>query len=153
MIAKVAYRKNADEYYKIHYVLKKITKVINNEVSFLDYDENLNIIKAYKPLKMCDWKHIENSFFISRNFKWKYNNDWYTTTNKKVDWVNDEFGDRKATIFHCGKIYKAYYNANYYPRIYLQSLDGKNNKWTDVKYCRHFEIDERKTKIIKLIEL
>lgn len=146
----VYYKKNGSEYYKIHPILKRITKIINNEVSYLDYDENYNIIMSYKSINMPTWKNIENNFFISRHFKWMFNGVYYTTTDKQIEWKSDAHGYYSSIIFHNGKIWNID-GGNGSDRFYLTSLDGKKNKWTDIKYCRHFEIDKRITKIKKLL--
>lgn len=167
MVRHVFYRKDGDCYYKINDNLKRITKVENNEVSFLDYDVHFVEIKSYKSIKMNQWKHVENSFFISRDFEWEYNGVKYRTTDKPLDWGKSEYGVFKTLIFHNGKIWMAS-NAggHYYPRIYLERekfvhptryvLFEKNisntekfikkensipnsAKWTDIKYCRNFE--------------
>lgn len=167
MIRKVFYKKNGDCYYKINNDLKRITKLENNEVSYLEYDIHWPEINFYKTIQMNQWKHMENSFFISRDFEWEYNRVKYRTTDKPIDWGSSEFGVRKALIFHNGKIWLAS-NAggHYYPRVYLErekfihptrkvlieknisntvKFINKQNtipnaaKWTYVKYCRNFE--------------
>lgn len=163
MTSGVSYFKKDDCYYKINDSLKRISKIQNNEVSYPDYDIFVDEIKSHKKIQMNQWKHIENSFFISRDFEWEYNGIKYRTTNKPVEWGTGKYGKsvNESVVFHNGKIWLATYSGNYYPRIYLESkkfvnptrdvLFEKNDfkskekdapsvyKWTDIKYCRHFE--------------
>lgn len=162
MKSNVVYRKNDDCYFKINHKLKRITKIEKNEVSYLDYKTNISKIINLKSIRLNVWKRMENSFFISRHFQWEYNGAKYTTTDKQIDWFNTEHAvqARVAAIFHNGKIWKATFQSGYYPRIYLErivydtptrtTLVEKENyikeeerhfvaKWTDIKYCRHFE--------------
>lgn len=167
MLKNVSYKKNGNCYYKINNDLKRITKLENNEVSYLDFDAFGEEICSYKSIKMNQWKQIENAFFISRDFEWEYNGIKYRTTNKPIDWGKSEFGVFKTLIFHNGKIWNASNSGgHYYPRIYLERkkfvhptrevliekdisrteefLNKENTapnvaKWTDIKYCRNFE--------------
>lgn len=162
----VFYRKKDDGYFKINHDLKRITKVEKNEVSYLDYDTNIEEINSYKSIAMDVWKHIENSFFISRHFEWEYNGIKYRTTDKPIQWEKGKYGSSESLVFHNGNIWIAHYSGNYFPRIYLERpkfiqptrevIIGKDvsktadfkrketsipkvNKWTDFKYLKHFE--------------
>ena len=159
----VLYRVNDNCYYKINSDLKRITKIENNIVSYLDYDTHSKEIFSYKKTKVNNWKHVENSFFISRDFEWEYQGHKYRTTNKPLVWGKDKHTHQTFSfVFHNGRIWKAYNSSNYYPRIYLSKEDFVNPtrqvlfekdlsqkidikvasitiKWTDIKYCRHFE--------------
>lgn len=167
MIKKVVYKQNIDCYYKINNDLKRITKLENNEVYYLDYVIYYDEINSYKSIRMNQWKHLENQFFISRDFEWEYNGIKYRTTDKAIDWNKAEYGTHKALIFHNGKIWSASNSgAHYYPKVYLErekfihptrkvlieknisntvkfiiELNAITNiaKWTDIKYCRNFE--------------
>lgn len=161
MTSGVKYFEKHGCYYKVNDNLKRITKIQNNEVSYPDYDTFVDEIKSHKKIQMNQWKHIENSFFISRDFEWEYNGIKYRTTNKPVEWNTGKYGGRSTFVFHNGKIWLATYSGNYYPRIYLERekfINPKRNvlfekenlinttdtipktyKWTDIKYCRHFE--------------
>ena len=162
----ISYKKKDDCYFKVNHTLKRITKVENNIVSYLDYDTNIEEVNSYKSIAMNVWKHIENSFFISRHFEWEYNGVKYRTTDKSIDWQKGNYGSSEALVFHNGNIWIAHYSGNYFPRTYLERpqfihptrevIVGKDvsktaefkiketsipkvNKWTDIKYCRHFE--------------
>jgi len=149
----IIYKHASDSYYKINTTLKKIVKIQNNVVSYPDYKENLSEVLALKSINMSEWKHIENSFFISRHFEWEFNGKKFRTTDKKIGWGVNKHGICSALVFHNGKVWYATNSGNYYPRIFLvqQTDDSKvsikrliygdkpNTKWTDVKYCRHFE--------------
>jgi hypothetical protein len=160
MRAGVYYKKRDDCYYKINSKLKRITKIENNEVSYLDYDANIVEIGSYKKIQMNQWKHVENSFFISRDFEWEFNKEKYRTNNKPIKWIKGQFGDNSSVVFHNGKIWEVSMSGNYYPRVFLERevyqtptrkvLVEKNEgvkhpqrstsgKWTDIKYCRNFE--------------
>jgi hypothetical protein len=162
----VSYKNNGDCYYKINGVLKRITKIENNIVTYLDYITNIYEVRSYKKIKMNAWKHVENSFFMSRDFEWEYQGVKYTTTNKSLSWERDEFHNYVSFVFHNGGIWKAHNSGNYYPRVFLErekfinpirkvlfekdvsnseafknklKFAPKTTKWTDIKYCRHFE--------------
>ena len=156
----VYYKQKDDCYYKINYKLKRITKLENNQVSYLDYDNFIDEIINYKDLPRNKWKNVENNFFISRDFEWEFDGEKYKTNNKRIDWINGQYGGWESLVFHNGKIWKATNNGNYYPRIYLIRelytpptrtvlIEKENNilfvkqesryKWTDIKYCRNFE--------------
>jgi hypothetical protein len=163
---KVFYKKNGDCYYKINNDLQRITKLQNNVVSYLDFNTHSVEIISYKSINLSAWKHIENSFFISRHFEWEYNGHKYQTTDKPIKWEKTREYGATALIFHNGKIWSATYSGNYYPRVYLEKKgyvhpsrevlvekdisntvefinkqnSGPNTaKWTDIKYCRNFE--------------
>jgi len=157
----VLYKKNGDCYYKINYDLRRITKIENNEVDYLEYNAHIGKVQSYKTIQMNVWKHAENSFFISRDFEWEYNGHKYKTTDKPIQWSKDKNYSNSALVFHNGKIWIAVYSGNYYPRIFLETekyvtptrevIFGKKmkvekkeaiqktSKWTDIKYCRNFE--------------
>lgn len=164
----VKYYKKDDTYYKVHHELKQITSICNNVVVRIDYDENIENVKSFKSIKMNQWKHIENSFFISRQFKWKHNNTNYITTDNKLEWKPAITCGRETIVFHNGKIWTA--NDYYYPKIHLTRIEYNKNevntsnlddyfkklrgnqKWTDIKYCKNFEINLRVEKIEKLLK-
>ena len=166
MIKKVVHKINGYCYYKINNDLKRITKLENNEVSYLDYDTFFAEINSFRGIQQQKWKYVENLFFISRDFEWEYNGIKYQTMDGPINWIEDGFGHRMAQVFHNGKIWKDSYSGSYYPRIYLERekfvyptrevLVEKNlsntekfinkqnsvpnaEKWTDIKYCRNFE--------------
>jgi hypothetical protein len=166
MISQVSYRQNGDCFYKINHNLKRITRLENNVVIYLDYNTDIDEIMQYKSVKMNAWKHKENSFFISRHFEWEYDGKKFRTTDKPIEWLKNEFGSSKAVVFHNGCIWNLSMTNYYYPRIYLERkkyvvptrevlfekdisdteefIQKQNSipntaKWTDVKYCRHFE--------------
>jgi hypothetical protein len=147
-------------YYKINDKLKRITKIEENEVSYLDYDNFAKEVKRYKNLSANRWKQIENKFFLSRDFEWEYNGEKYKTNDKRISWEKGEYGGLISLVFHNGKIWEASNNGNYYPRIQLSRelyapptrtvlVEKEKNilrfnsktrgKWTDIKYCRNFE--------------
>lgn len=163
----VLYKKNNDCYYKINYDLRRITKIQNNEVSYLEYNTYIGEVQSYKSIKMNTWKQVENSFFISRDFEWEYGGKKYKTTDKPIQWSRDKNNLNSTLVFHNGKIWIAS-NAvgHYYPRVFLEtekyvtptrevlvekdltktykfikrkSEIEKTSKWTDIKYCRNFE--------------
>lgn len=155
---KVNYYKNNNDIYKVNHDLKKITCIASGEVMFPDYEENIDKIQRFKSIQMHDWKHHENTFFISRDFEWTHDGQKYKTNSKKIDWQNASTCGQEAMVFHAGKIWKA--NNYYYPRIHLTRAESlnkphivikdeesykqwlenqrKNTKWTDIKYCRNF---------------
>jgi hypothetical protein len=179
---RVKYLKDGNAYYKVNNELKRITKIEDNVVEYLNYDSEIDRINAFKGVRMEVWKNIENSFFISRHFTWEHQGRKFTTTDKPLNWEKDLCG-RKAIVFHNGKIWEA--NDYYYPRISLTRIESpfgkilddtkklveetvsnmseedkknvteagkqyavvthsiqalhRNQKWTDIKYCRNFE--------------
>lgn len=162
----VFFYKKHDCYFKVNNDLKRITKIENNQVSYLDYDTYAEEIKSHTKIQMNQWKHIENSFFISRNFEWEYNGFKYHTTDKPITWKQNKHYRQSASVFHNGTIWEAHYSSNYYPRVYLtkkiyvtptrevlvekdmseteefinkENFDLSTSKWTDIKYCRNFE--------------
>jgi len=164
----VLYKKNDNCYYKINYDLRRITKIQNNEVSYLEYNAHIGEVQSYKSIQVNAWKQIENSFFISRHFEWEYNGHKYKTTDKPIEWSKDKNHSNTALVFHNGKIWIASSaGGHYYPRVYLETekyvtptrevlveKDISNTfrfiqnrklkiqttaKWTDIKYCRNFE--------------
>lgn len=160
MTKDICYRKNNDCYYKVNGNLKRITKVDKSEVSYLDYDTFISEVKSYKPISSNRWRQVENSFFLSRDFEWEYNNEKFRTNNKPIDWKKGKYGGWVSLVFHNGKIWEASNNGNYYPRISLVRelyvsptrtvlVEKKNNiirvnakargKWTHIKFCRNFE--------------
>lgn len=173
----IFYRKtDSNCFYKVNINIKRITKVFDNEVSYIDYDENIKYVKNLKSIKVDDWHNIENTFFISKHFEWEFEGAKYRTTDKPIKWNGNE-----VMVFHNGKIWKAYNNGSYFPRIYLVTKKFVNpirevltekdisqtekfikamnsvpltEKWTDKKYCRHFEkigmLDTLKKKIKNL---
>ena len=138
----VKYFRNGSEHYKVNTELRRITKIDNNDVSYPSYDENIETVSSYKKIKMNDWKHIENSFFISRHFEWEYDGSRYTTTDDKIEFVLDKYS-YVAMVFHNGFIWKAYNSGNYYPRMFIERINKRTNqkthKWTDIKYLRAFK--------------
>lgn len=149
----IIYRQNNEYFFKIDKRNSKIYQLHDNNVIVLDYDSNIDIIYNYIPLSLNKWQELENKFFISRNFEWVYNEKKYRTTDKKIVWSPDKHGGHTAIVFNKGKIWVAHNNANYYPRVYLEIYrddtnisatrliygDSKLAKWTDIKYCKHFE--------------
>ncbi len=123
----VKYYKDGKAYYKINNKLKRITKLENNQVEYLDYDKHNERIISFKKIRVEDWKNVENKFFLSRHFQWEHNGVKYTTTDKPIEWKKASTCGREATVFHNGKIWIA--NDYYYPRINLTRIEegfGKN---------------------------
>ena len=165
-MANIKYFQSEDNFFKVNYDLKRITLLKNNVVEYLDFEQKIEEISKFKKIKMNQWKNVENSFFISKEFSWEYDGKQYRTVEKPIEWLDGELHQRYALVFHNGKIWKAYYSGNYYPRVYLQrqvyafpitrevlfekiikNLDYNKkevSKWTDIKYCRSFEIIEDK---------
>jgi hypothetical protein len=157
---KVKYHKFDNDFYKVNHDLKRITRIFEGGVEYLDYESNVEDISGYKKIQMNEWKQAENSFFISKEFTWEHEEKKYTTTQKALEWKPASTCGREAIVFHNGKIWRA--NDYYYPRISLRRIETinrphidisneanyaswlqehkKNTKWTDVKYCRHFEL-------------
>lgn len=165
----VSYKRDGDFHYKVNSVLKRITLIHNNEVTYLDYDTNIEAIKALKSIKMNQWKQIENGFFISRHFEWEYNGIKYRTTDKHIQWSYSSGKD--VLVFHNGKIWKTYLKDD---RVYLERelyeiptrkvlFEKKGNKikipkrssakWTGAKYCRHFEPIDESTSSLKIYNI
>jgi len=83
-MTRVTYKVYGGSYYKINHDLKRITKLYNNEVAYLDYDTSIKEVNGFKSIRMEAWKNVENTFFISRHFEWVYNDKRYRTTDKPL---------------------------------------------------------------------
>jgi len=143
-------------FFKVNFSLERITCIENNEVKYLDFVQNIETISKFKTIKMNQWKNVENTFFLSKDFFWEYSGQKYQTIDKPIEWNQGH-----AFVFHNGKVWNACYSGNYYPRIFLErttyaypvtrevlfektikNLDYNKkriSKWTDIKYCRNFE--------------
>jgi hypothetical protein len=128
----VFYKQHEGAYYKVNPTLERITRIENNEVTFLDYHEHVATIREYRMLRFDVWKQQEHKFFMSRNFQWDFEGNLYQTTDNPIYWTGGE-----AMVFHGGKVWKAY---DYYrPRLELQNLQTGDRKWTKITNCKAVE--------------
>lgn len=126
-------------HYKVNLDLKRITRLKENVLEYLDYSANITNVLSLREVPLNEWKGVENNYYISKPFEWKSNGIEYTTSDNPVKWTKRNGDILTATVFHNGKIYTA---AKSMGRVLLMRMENgkKTTKYTSQKYIRAFEI-------------
>ena len=138
--------KDGNEFYKINYGLRKISRISDNKLNYPDFREAPSILKDCLKINKQEWHLVENEYFSTTHFEWHYNGGSYRTCGKRYgndDWPDDlPEGEDGPLCFHRGEVWTAFFGGNYMPRVFLSRINNRGEKiekWTHVKNIRNFQ--------------